>query len=117
MYQVTLKELQDVLKEKAQAGQNGAMNKTSLESKAQDHDFQEVKRRKRRISSETSETAKKTTKSIPISTADKLSSYPNSMLHCMFWVKPSQRLHKNFTPTQTSRSLNQNSYRKQYRAC
>ena len=39
MYTVTLKELQDVLKVNTQTGQNGAVNKTSLESTAQDDDF------------------------------------------------------------------------------
>jgi hypothetical protein len=34
MYTVTMKEMQDVLKVNSQAGQNGAMNKTSLESTA-----------------------------------------------------------------------------------
>jgi hypothetical protein len=38
------------------------------QSTAKDDDFQEVKIRKRHISSDTSEPAKKTTKSIPIST-------------------------------------------------
>jgi hypothetical protein len=42
----------------AQAGQSGAVNKTSLESMAQDDDFQEVKRCKRHISNNTSQTAK-----------------------------------------------------------
>jgi hypothetical protein len=49
-----------VLKMNAQAGQNGIMNKTSLESTAQDEDLQAVKRRKKHISNDTSETAKKT---------------------------------------------------------
>jgi hypothetical protein len=55
MYMVTLKEL----KVNAQAGQNGAMNKTSLESTVLDDNLQEVKRRKRHISTDTSQTAKK----------------------------------------------------------
>jgi hypothetical protein len=47
MYMVPLKELQAVLKVNTQTGQSGAVNKTSLESKAQDYEFQEVKRCKR----------------------------------------------------------------------
>jgi hypothetical protein len=72
MYIVTLNELKGVLKVRAQAGQNGAVNKTSLEPTAQDDDFREVKRRRRHFSNHTSQTAKKSTKSIPISTAVKL---------------------------------------------
>jgi hypothetical protein len=49
MYTLTLKELQAALKAKSQSSQSGAVNKTSLESTAQDDDFQEIKRRKRRI--------------------------------------------------------------------
>jgi hypothetical protein len=41
------------------------MNKTSVESSAQDDDLQVVKRRKRHIPNDTSETAKKSTNSIP----------------------------------------------------
>jgi hypothetical protein len=43
MYTVTLKELVAILKVNAQEGQSGVMNKTSLESAAQDDDFQELK--------------------------------------------------------------------------
>jgi hypothetical protein len=43
---VTLKELKALLKVTAQAGQSGAVNKISLELRAQDDDFQEVKRYK-----------------------------------------------------------------------
>jgi hypothetical protein len=43
-----------------------------LESTAQDDDFREVKRRKRHISNDISQTAKKSTKSVPTSTAAKL---------------------------------------------
>jgi hypothetical protein len=73
MYTVTLIELEDVLKVCAQAEYNGVVNKTSLESAAQD-DFQEVNRRKRytRISYNTSQTAKKSAKSLPSSAAVKL---------------------------------------------
>jgi hypothetical protein len=59
MYAVTLNELKNVLKLSAQAGQSGAVNKTSVESTAQDDDFQEVNRRKRHMSNNTSQTAKK----------------------------------------------------------
>jgi hypothetical protein len=54
--------LKAVLKVSAQAGQGGAANKTPVESTAQDDDFQEAKRHKRRISNDTSQTAKKSTK-------------------------------------------------------
>jgi hypothetical protein len=59
MYTVTLKELKAALKVNAQAGQSGAVNKTSFESTVQDDDFQQVKRRWRHISNDTSETGKK----------------------------------------------------------
>jgi hypothetical protein len=41
---VTLNELKVVLKMNAQAGQGGAVSKTSVESTAQDDDFREVKK-------------------------------------------------------------------------
>jgi hypothetical protein len=63
MYTVTLNELKAVLKVRAQAGQSGTVNKTSLESMAVDDDFRELKRCKRHISSDTSQTARKSTKS------------------------------------------------------
>jgi hypothetical protein len=47
MYAVTLNELKavlNVLKASAQAGQSGTVNKTSVESAAQDNNFQKVKR-------------------------------------------------------------------------
>jgi hypothetical protein len=69
MYTVTLKELKAVLMVYAQAGQSGAVNKTSVESKAQEDNFQQVKRCKRHISNYNSETAMKSTKLVPISTA------------------------------------------------
>jgi hypothetical protein len=68
---VTLKELQAVLKVNTQTGQSGLVNETSLESTTLDDDFQEVKRRKRRISNDISETTMKLTNSVPISTAVK----------------------------------------------
>jgi hypothetical protein len=72
MYAVTLKELKAVLRVSAQAGQSGAVNTTSVEAMAQDDDFQEAKRRKRRISNDTSQRAKKSNKPIHTSTAVKL---------------------------------------------
>jgi uncharacterized protein with ATP-grasp and redox domains len=56
----------------AQAGQCGAVTKTSLESATHDDDFQEVKRRKRHISNDTSQTAKKSIILAPKSAAGKL---------------------------------------------
>jgi hypothetical protein len=41
IYTVTLNELKAVLKVNTQGGRSGAVNKTSLESTAQDDDFQE----------------------------------------------------------------------------
>jgi hypothetical protein len=49
IYTLQLNELKAVLKVNAQAGQCGAVTKTSFESAAHDDDFQEVKRRKRHI--------------------------------------------------------------------
>jgi hypothetical protein len=72
MYAVTVNELQAVVKVSAQAGQTGAVNKTSMESTAQDDEFQKLKRRKRRISNNISQTAKKSTKPVPTSAAAKL---------------------------------------------
>jgi hypothetical protein len=72
MYVATLNELNTALNLSAQAGLSGAVNETSVESTAQDDDFHEVKRRKRHISNNTSETAKKSTKPDPTSTAVKL---------------------------------------------
>jgi hypothetical protein len=67
MYTVTLNELKAVLMVNALAGQSGAVNKTSMGSTAQ-NDLQEVQRRKGRISN-TSQSAKKSTKPVPISGA------------------------------------------------
>jgi hypothetical protein len=72
MYMVTLNELKAVLKVNAQAGQSGEENKTSVESVAQDDDFWEVKRCRRHISNETSQTTKKSPKPVPTSAAVKL---------------------------------------------
>jgi hypothetical protein len=55
MHTVTLRELQTVLKVSTQTGQSGAVHITSLESTAQDDDFQEVKKHNRRVSIDTSE--------------------------------------------------------------
>jgi hypothetical protein len=71
-YTLTLNELKAVLKVKAQAGKCGAVTKTSLELAAHDDDFQKVKRDKRHISNDTSQTAEKSTISAPKSAADKL---------------------------------------------
>jgi hypothetical protein len=51
-----------VLKVSAQAGQSGEVNKTSVESTAQDDDFQKVNRHKRHISNNNYQTGKKSTK-------------------------------------------------------
>jgi hypothetical protein len=56
----------------AQGGQSGAVNKTSVKSTAHDADFQEVKKRKRYISNNISQTAKKSTKPVPTSATVKL---------------------------------------------
>jgi hypothetical protein len=58
MYTVALNELLTLLNVNAQAGQSGAVTKTALESAACDDDFEEVKRRKRHICNDTSQTAK-----------------------------------------------------------
>jgi hypothetical protein len=50
---LTLNELKVILKVSAQAGQSGAVNKTSVGSVAQDDDFQQVKRCKRHICDDT----------------------------------------------------------------
>jgi hypothetical protein len=56
----------------AQARQSGVVNKTPVESKAQDDDFQEVKRCKRLTSNNIWQTAKNSTRTVPTSTAVKL---------------------------------------------
>jgi hypothetical protein len=61
-------ELKAVLKVNAQTGQRGAVSRTSsVESTAQDDNFQEVKRCKKYISSNISLTAKKSAKQVPTS--------------------------------------------------
>jgi hypothetical protein len=64
-----MNEMKAVLKVSSQAGKSGTVNKTSVESTAQDDDFREVKRQ---ISNDTSQTAKKSTKPIPTFAAVKL---------------------------------------------
>jgi hypothetical protein len=64
-------ELKVVLKMSAQAGQSGALNKTSLDAMTQDDDFREVKRLKRHIS-DTIQKAKESTKPVPTSAVVKL---------------------------------------------
>jgi hypothetical protein len=72
MYTVTPNELKVVLKMSAQAAQSGAVNRTSVESTTLDDDFQEVKRRKRHICNNSSQTAMNSTKPVPTSAAVKL---------------------------------------------
>jgi hypothetical protein len=57
-----------MMKKSTQEGQNSAVNKTSVESTAQD-DLQEVKRHKRHIYNNASHAAKKSTKPFPTSIA------------------------------------------------
>jgi hypothetical protein len=78
MYRATVNELKAVLKVSAQTGRSGAENKTTLESMALDDDFRRVKTRKRPISNDASQMARKLTKSVPISAAVKLT--PQAML-------------------------------------
>jgi hypothetical protein len=56
----------------AQEKLSGTKNKTSLEPTAQDDEFQELKRCKRHNSNGKSESAKKSTKTVPTSAAVKL---------------------------------------------
>lgn len=44
MYMVTLNETKSILEVSAQAGESGVENKTSVDSRAQNNDFSEVKR-------------------------------------------------------------------------
>jgi hypothetical protein len=71
IYTLILNELKAVLKVIPHAGQSGAVTKISLESAAHDDEFQEVKRRKRYISNDTSQRHKKSTMSAPKSSAGK----------------------------------------------
>jgi hypothetical protein len=70
MYTVTLIELKAV---SAQPKHSGAVNRTSSEPTARDEEFHEVKGRKRHNSNYTSQSAKNSTKTVPISAAVKLS--------------------------------------------
>jgi hypothetical protein len=81
---VTLNKLKAVLKVSAQAEQNGAVNKPSVESMAQDDDFRQVKKCKRQISNDTSQIAKKSTKPVPTSTTVKLP--PKAVVTHKFFV-------------------------------
>jgi hypothetical protein len=72
MYTVTLIELKAVLKLSTQAGQSGVVNKTSAELTAQDDNFREIKKSKRHISNDASQSAKKSTKPVPTTAAVKL---------------------------------------------
>jgi hypothetical protein len=67
-----LNELKANVKVSARAGQSGVVNKTSVESSAQGDGFQEVKRRKRHITNDTSQTAKKSATLVPTSAAAKV---------------------------------------------
>jgi hypothetical protein len=69
MYMLTLIELRAL---SAQVKHGDSLNKTSSESMAQDDDFWEVKKRKRHNSDDTSQLAKNSTKTVPISAAFKL---------------------------------------------
>jgi DNA-directed RNA polymerase specialized sigma54-like protein len=60
------------------------VNKTSLESTAQDDDFQEVKRCKRHVSNDTSKMTMKSTKSVLISTTVKQT--PTAVPICNFFA-------------------------------
>jgi hypothetical protein len=81
MNTVTLNELKALQKVSAQTGQSSVVNKTSVESAAPD-DYHKVKRRKRHISNNTWQTAKKSTKPVPTSTAVKLP--PKAVSTCTF---------------------------------
>jgi hypothetical protein len=73
MYTGTLNEMKAVLKRSAQEGQSGAVNKTSVESTTQGDNSQGVKRRKKHVCNDTSQTTKKSTKTAPTSTDVKMS--------------------------------------------
>jgi hypothetical protein len=81
MYTVTLNELKALSE---QAKHNDSLNKTSSESTAQEDDFPEVKKCKRRYSDDTSQSAKNSTKTVPISATFKLP--PKAVLTCNFFA-------------------------------
>jgi hypothetical protein len=68
MYAATLNKMKGVMKVTAQAYQSGAVNKLSMESTTQD-EFKKIKRCKRHVSNNTSQTAEKSNKPVPISAA------------------------------------------------
>jgi hypothetical protein len=72
MYMITLNEMKAILEVSAQVGQSGPVNKTSVKSIAQGDSIREVKRHERRISNDTSQTVKKSTKPAQKSAAIKL---------------------------------------------
>jgi hypothetical protein len=78
MYKVKLNKLKAVFKVSPQAGESGAVNITSKECMAQDHDFRKVKRRKWHVTNDASPTAKKSTRPVPTSASVKLP--PKSVL-------------------------------------
>jgi hypothetical protein len=84
MYTVTPNELKAVLKVSAQEVRSVAVNKTSVEPTAQDDDFQEVKRRKRNIFNNSSQTAKNSTEPVPTSVSVKMP--PKAVLNCNFFT-------------------------------
>jgi hypothetical protein len=83
MYTVTLIELMAV---SAQAKHSDTVNKTSSESMAQDDNFRKVKKRKRHNFNDASQSAKNSTKRVPISAAVKLP--PKAMSTCNFLAPP-----------------------------
>jgi hypothetical protein len=72
IYTLTLNELKVILKVNAGAGQSGTVTIISLESTVHNDYFKEVKRRKRHISNNISQTAKKSIILAPKSAAGKL---------------------------------------------
>jgi hypothetical protein len=79
-----LNELKDILKVNAQAGKSGAVTKTSLKSAAHYDDFHEVKGRKRHVSNDISQTAKKSTVPAPKFAAGKLTT--KTVITCNFFA-------------------------------
>jgi hypothetical protein len=72
MYMVTLSRMKDICKVSALAGLSDAVNTTSVESMGQDDSFHEVKKCKRHIPNNTSQTTKKLNKPVPTSAAVRL---------------------------------------------
>jgi hypothetical protein len=92
-----------VLKVSAQAGQSGAVNKTSVTSTVQDDDSNEIKRRKRNISNDTSQAAKKPTKPLPASPSIKLPS--KAVLAHIF--SPGRTIDTDTETTRTEKTLSE----------